>query len=152
MHYDRPGRQDRARIRETLHARGDVDRPPEIILAIIQHDGEARPFMDPNFEQQIVAIAPAIEALHRLAHPQCRGNRSIGCRKGCHDGVAGRLDDGTRLRGDNPVEDLEVRSDEVECGQITDLLVELGRAPEIGEQKCQAGDFEPLVDIDRVGA
>src|SRR6266478_5383674 len=35
MLYDRPGRQDRTRIGETLHARGDVDRPPEIILAII---------------------------------------------------------------------------------------------------------------------
>src|SRR5690242_3369795 len=32
-------REDRARYRESLHARGDVDRLPEIVEAIVQHYG-----------------------------------------------------------------------------------------------------------------
>src|SRR5271163_4550336 len=36
--------------------------------------------------------------------------------------------------------------------KIADPLVKLGRALEIGEQKSQASDLEPLLGIDRVGA
>ncbi len=45
-----------------------------------------------------------------------------------------------------------MRSDEVEGRQVADPLVKLGRTSQIGEQEGQAGDLEPLVDIDRVGA
>ena len=36
--------------------------------------------------------------------------------------------------------------------EIADALVERGRALEVGEQEGQAGDLEPLIDVERVGA
>src|SRR2546430_10710097 len=108
--------------------------------------------MDPYFAQQLGSVAPVVGVAYPLAHAQCRSKRAVRCRKGRHHRVARSLDDRTRLSGDDPVENLEMRSDEVEGGEVADLLVELGRPPEIGEQKGQAGDLEPLVDIDRVGA
>ena len=41
---------------------------------------------------------------------------------------------------------------QVERHQIADALVELGRALEVGEQEREAGDLQPLVDVERVGA
>src|SRR3954468_21341008 len=51
---DGPGRANRRRVGETLHARGNVDRLPEIILPFIEHDREAWPLMDADLEQQIL--------------------------------------------------------------------------------------------------
>jgi hypothetical protein len=45
-----------------------------------------------------------------------------------------------------------MRPHQVEGGEIADPLVKLGRAFEVGKQKGQAGDLQPLVDIDRVRA
>ena len=47
---------------------------------------------------------------------------------------------------------LEMRAHQVEGDQVADPLVKLGRALEIGEQERQAGDLQPLVDVERVGA
>src|SRR6266481_4477166 len=51
VRHDGAGRQDRARIRETLDSRGDVDGGPEIVLPIVEHDRQARPFMDADLQQ-----------------------------------------------------------------------------------------------------
>ena len=48
-----PGRQDRTRIRESLNAGGDVHCGPEVVLAVIEHDRQARPFVDADLEQQV---------------------------------------------------------------------------------------------------
>jgi len=68
-----------------------------------------------------------------------------------HGRITNRLDHGARLGSDDFVEDLEMRSDHVERNQIADALIEFGGAFEIRKQERQAGDLEPLVDIDRVG-
>ena len=52
---DRPGRQDRTRVGQTLHARRDIDGTAEIVLAVVENDGEARPLVDADLEQQPVA-------------------------------------------------------------------------------------------------
>src|SRR5258708_14985177 len=44
-----------------------------------------------------------------------------------------------------------MRSDEIEGHEVTDPLVELGRALEIGEQESEAGDLQALVDVERAG-
>src|SRR5437762_138842 len=54
--YDGASRQDRARICETLDPRGDVHGRPEIILAVVEHDSEARSFVDADLQQQILAV------------------------------------------------------------------------------------------------
>ena len=41
---------------------------------------------------------------------------------------------------------------EIEGDEVADPLVELGRAAEVGEQEGQAGDLQPLVDVERIGA
>ncbi|MNL46493.1 hypothetical protein D3C87_1692110 [compost metagenome] len=41
---------------------------------------------------------------------------------------------------------------QVEGGEIADALVKLGRAAQVGEQECEAGDLQTLVDVDRIGA
>jgi hypothetical protein len=63
-----PMAQDCAGIGQTLYARSDVDRPPEVILPVVEHDRETRPVMNADFEQQTVAVAAIIEVVHRLAH------------------------------------------------------------------------------------
>src|SRR5437588_13131113 len=50
MFDDRPGRQDRPRIGQLLHAPGDVDGTAEIILALVAHDGEAGSLMGADHE------------------------------------------------------------------------------------------------------
>src|SRR6266850_1905880 len=42
--------------------------------------------------------------------------------------------------------------DEIEGGEVTDALIELGGAPEIAKQESQAQDLEALADGERVGA
>src|SRR6266849_2560914 len=42
--------------------------------------------------------------------------------------------------------------DEIESGEVTDALIELGGAPEIAKQESQAQDLEALADGERVGA
>jgi hypothetical protein len=108
--------------------------------------------MDADLEQQIPAVAPIAQVAHCLAHAQGGGNRPVGGRKGRHHRVADGLDDGPGFGGDDLVEDLEMRPHQVEGGEIADPLVKLRRAFEVGKQKGQAGDLEPLVDIHRVGA
>ena len=90
MRDDRPGRQDRARVGEPLHARGDIYRPAEVILAVVEHDRQARPLMDADLEQQIVAaVRPSLRSRIASRMRKCRGDRAIGCRKGRHHRVAG---------------------------------------------------------------
>ena len=45
-----------------------------------------------------------------------------------------------------------MRPHDIEGGQVADTFVKFGRASEVGEQEGQAGDLQPLVDIERVGA
>ena len=47
---------------------------------------------------------------------------------------------------------LEVRLHELVRDEIADALVELGRALEVGEEHGEAGELEPLIDAQRVGA
>ena len=152
MGDDRTGRIDRARGSKTLDARGDVDGLAEIILAVVQYDRQARPLMEADLQQQILAAALGVEGTHRLADAQGRGDRSVWGREGRHHRVADRLDHGPGFGGDDLVEDAEMRPHHVEGDEVADPLVQLGRAFEVGEQKSQAGNVEPLIDVDRVGA
>jgi hypothetical protein len=104
-------------------------------LAIVEHDRQARSLMDADFEQQLAVAVRVIEAAHRLAHAQCRGDRSIRRRKGRHHRVTAGLNHGPGLGGHDLVEDLEMRAHEVERGEIADAFVKLGRASEIREQE-----------------
>src|SRR5271165_1641843 len=45
-----------------------------------------------------------------------------------------------------------MRPDEVEGDQVAHPLIELGGTSEVGEEKCQTGDLEALIYVDRVGA
>ena len=45
-----------------------------------------------------------------------------------------------------------MRADELVSGDIADAIVKLGRAFQVGEQKSQAGELKPLIDVERVGA
>src|SRR5215472_6769706 len=47
----RPGRQDRARVGQALHARRDVYGSAEIILPVVEHDRQAGALMNADFEQ-----------------------------------------------------------------------------------------------------
>ena len=60
MFDDRPGRQDRARVGQTLHTGGNVDRPPEIILPVVEHDREAWPLVVRG--REVIAVPGIIEA------------------------------------------------------------------------------------------
>src|SRR5207244_13311147 len=89
---------------------------------------------------------------HRLTHSERRGDRSVGRRERSHDRIANGLDHGAGLCSDNLVEDLEMRSYQVKGDQIANALVKFGGAFEIREEESQAGDFETLINIDRVSS
>src|ERR1700687_4438745 len=111
----------------------------------------------------VLTTAPASAATISLRTPKCARTRSNAARSPTrwdssdrsrerrHDRVADRLDHGAGLGGDDLVEDAEMRPDQIERREIADPLVQLGRAFEIGEQKGQAGDFQSLMRVDRVG-
>ena len=44
-----------------------------------------------------------------------------------------------------------MRAHQIERGEVADPLIQRGRALEIGEQECQRGDLEALVDVEIVG-
>src|SRR6266481_4394748 len=150
--YHRAGRVDRARDREILHARGDIHGLAEIVAAVVERDGETRPLMNADLEQQVLALALFIELAHRLAHAQRGADRPIRGRKRCHHRVADRLHHGAGLGGDDLGQDAEMCSDEVICDQVADAFVKLGGALEIGEQEREAGDVEALIEVERIGA
>ena len=54
---DRPGDVDFLRGRQALHPGCDIDGLAEIILPLVQHDGEARPFMNADLDHQILGAA-----------------------------------------------------------------------------------------------
>src|SRR6185369_12103729 len=85
-------------------------------------------------------------------HAQRCGDRPVGCRKGGHHCIAAGLYHRPGLSGNDVVEDLEMRSDEIEGGQIAYSLIEFGGTSDVGKKERQAGDLEALVDIDHVGA
>ena len=150
---DHRGRhQDRLRYRETLHARGDIDGLAEIILPFVQAHSEARSFVNADLQQQVLAAMRCIQAAHGLAHAQRSGERAVGRGEGCHDSIPDRLDDRAALGGHALVQDAEMLAHNVEGDQIADPLVEFRRALKVGEQEGEAGDFQPLVNVERVGA
>ena len=51
------GREDRARRGKALDARGDVHRLAEIVLPVVERHREARPLVDADLEQQVLAAA-----------------------------------------------------------------------------------------------
>ncbi|MCY1515787.1 hypothetical protein D9M68_503890 [compost metagenome] len=146
------GGEDLARTREMLDARSDVDRLAEIILALVEVDGDARPLVDADFQQQILGAPVLVELSHRLAHAHGRRNRSVWRREGCHDRVADRLDHGARLGGNDLVDCAEMGLHQIEGCEIADPLVKFGGAAQIREEEGEAGDLQPLVYVDRVGA
>src|SRR5215472_14652817 len=52
--HDRARRVDRLRRGKILHPRGYVDGLAEIVLAFVQHDGQAWPFVDADLQHKIV--------------------------------------------------------------------------------------------------
>ena len=150
--HDRAGGEDLARCGEALHARGDVHRLPEIILPLVQRDGDARPLVDADLQQQVLAAALLVQLAHRVAHPERRGDRAVGRRERRHHSVADRLHHRARLRRDDLVQHAEMRPHQIEGDEVPDPLVERGRAAQVGEEEGQAGDLQPLVDVERVGA
>src|SRR5690242_8339404 len=45
-----------------------------------------------------------------------------------------------------------MRLHEIVGDEVSDSLVELGRPLEVGEEEGEAGDLQPLIDVERVGA
>ena len=107
--------------------------------------------MNADLEQQVAVAVALLDAAHRLAHAQRRGDRPVRGRERRHHRIADGLDHRAGLRGDDLVEHAEMRAHQVVGDEVADALVELGRAFQVGEQEGQAGDFQALVDVERIG-
>src|SRR6266699_229628 len=55
------------------------------------------------------------------------------------------------LRGDDFQQGVEMRTHQIECGEISDPLVQRGGALEVGEKERQRRDLQALIDIEIVG-
>ena len=147
----RPGDVDLLRGRQALNPRRDVDGLAEIILPLVEHHRETRPFVNADLDHEIVGAALGIERVHRRAHPQARDERMLGPDEGRHHGVADRLHHRALLRGDDLEQRAEMRAHQIERGEIADPFVQRGGALEVGEQERQRGDLQPLIDVEVVG-
>jgi hypothetical protein len=132
--------------------RGHVHGLAEIVLAVVEHDGEARRLVDADLEQQIVVAALGVDARHLLAHAQRRRHRAVWRRERRHDRVPDRLDDRPGLRRHDLLQDVKMLAHDIVGDEIADPLIERGRALEIGEEERKARDLEPLIDIEEIGA
>src|SRR5476651_2031358 len=74
----------------------------------------------------------------------------FGPHEGCHHGVADRLYDRAFLRRDNLEQCVKMRAHQVEGGEIADTFIQRSRALEIGKEKRQRRDLEPLIDTEIV--
>src|SRR4029077_10975089 len=77
---------------------------------------------------------------------------AVGSGKRRHHGVADRLDDRACLGGHDLVKHTKMLANEIIGDKVSDSVVELGRTFEIGEQERQAGQFQALIDVKRIGA
>jgi hypothetical protein len=113
-------RQDRTRLGKALHARGDVHGLPEIVLPLVEVHRQARPFMDADLEQQILAAVRLVQRAHGLAHAQCRRQCMVRREEGRHHRIADSLDHGAALGRDDLVQRAEVLAHQVESHQVAD--------------------------------
>ena len=146
MTHDLAGRENRGVGCEALNARGDIDGLAEIILSLIEHHGEAWPFVDADLHDEI-----ACKAAHGFTHPQGRGEGAIRRWKGRHHGIADGFHYRAGLDSNDLVQRAEMGSHQIVSREIANPIIEFSRALEIGKQKGQARDLQSLVDIDRVG-
>ena len=72
----------------------------------------------------------------------------FGSHEGRHHGIANRFHDGAFLGRNDFQQGVEMRTHQIEGGEIADPLIKRGGALEVGEQKRQRGDLEPLVDVE----
>ena len=108
--------------------------------------------MNTDLEQQLLGSRGVLDAGHRIAHAQRRGERSIRRRKRRHHGIADRLHHGARFRRHDLMQETKVRAHQVIRHKVADPLIKRGRALEVGEQEREARDLEPLVHVERIGA
>src|SRR5215472_8784663 len=137
--YYRLGHEDCARGGKTLHPGGDVHGLPEIVLAVVEAHGETWSLMYADFEEKVLVAALGIDARHRLAHSQRRRKGAVGRGKGCHHGIADRLDDRARFGRHDLVQHAEMLAHKVISDQIAHALIQCRRALEVGEQESEAG-------------
>src|SRR5439155_998382 len=85
------GDVDLLRGREALHAGGDVDGLAEIILSLVEHDGETRPLVNAGLDHEVLAAARGIEVIHPGAHPQAGSTRTPAWLSSCSRSGPGRM-------------------------------------------------------------
>src|SRR5262249_46762012 len=86
------------------------------------------------------------------AHPKRGSHCAFWCREGCHHRIADRFYDRATFGRDDFVEQAEMCAHQVVCYEIADTLIKFGRTFEIGKEKRQARDLEPLIYRDCVSA
>src|SRR5580692_13153597 len=107
--------------------------------------------MDAQLQAQALMLTLGAEIAHRFAHADRSGNGAVRRLEGRHHGIANGLHDRAPFGRDNLLQQPEMLVDEIEGGEVTNALIELGGAPEITEQESQTQDLEALADGERVG-
>src|SRR6266436_8776883 len=107
--------------------------------------------MDVHLQAQALMLTLGAKIAHRLAHAERGGNGAVRRLEGRHHGIADGLHDGTPFRRDYLLQQPEMFVDEIEGGEVTDALIELGGALEIAKQESQTQYLEALADGERVG-
>jgi hypothetical protein len=108
--------------------------------------------MNADLEEQILLFVLFFESLHRFANAERSSNRPIRRWERRHYRVTDRPYDRATLGGDDLSEKTEMCANEIIGSQVANAFVESGGASEIGEQECETGDIELLINIERFGA
>ena len=115
-------------IGEALHARGDVHRLPEIVLPLVQHDGEARPLVDADLEQQVLAPVLVVERRIASRMRSAAATARSGVGKVAITASPMVLTTAPASAATISLQHPEMRPHQVEGDEVADPLVELGRA------------------------
>ena len=139
-------------VGKILHARGDVHCLPEIIEPLVQRDRDRRALVDADLQDQRLVGLPLVESGDLAAHVERRLHRVGGIEERRHDRIADRLDDRAVVADRHVLQPVEMLLHEREGVQVADPVVERGRALQVGEEKRDVLDAEPLVAADHLGA
>ena len=124
-----------------LNAGRQIDGGPEVIEALTQGYGETRPRVDADFQDHGIA-GRCFHVLHGGMHCEGRFDGVDRIGKGRHHRVADGFDDRAFVPANHFGKKLKMITHQAESPRVTRLLVNGGRAFEVGEQNGDVGDLD----------
>ncbi|MFT3841534.1 MAG: hypothetical protein QM723_31390 [Myxococcaceae bacterium] len=147
-----PVKQNLLALGEALHPRRHVHRLAEVVDRFVQGDRDGRAAVKADLQHQRVGAVFAVEGVDRLQHLRGGGERARRVVEHRHHRVADRLHHRAFVGLHHLGEPLEVLAYQAERAEVADLLVERGRALEVGEQHRHLANADAFGGVNHLRA